>query len=248
MPRATESRRHVGSRVLDAHGDAEARSPCAAVCPRPMPDGSPDIVVAEGAVNFRAGADAGRVAAIVAALQQRPEVRRHLHTPTRRRRPRRRRPRHAVLRRRPVEPSARRRDSGRRPTGRARRTEAGLRRARPTQSGVAGHGTTSPLDVHIPLMAAGPDFREHAVSDVPTSNVDLSADAATAARPPGADRCDDRARDREGCAATRPPRALRIDHATETVRSADGSYELTAHISVAAGHRGIWTTPDVKRR
>src|SRR6185295_20392385 len=43
-----------------------------------------------------------------------------------------------------------------------------------TQSGVAGHGTTSPLDVHIPLIAVGPDFREHAVSDVPTSNVDLA--------------------------------------------------------------------------
>ena len=41
---------------------------------RPMPDGSPDIVVAEGAVHFRGGADAVRVAAIVAALQRRPEV------------------------------------------------------------------------------------------------------------------------------------------------------------------------------
>jgi hypothetical protein len=50
----------------------------------------------------------------------------------------------------------------------------------------------------------------------------------------------------EGLRGNRSP-ALRIDHATETVRSADGSYELTAHISVAAGHRYLDYT-DVKRR
>ena len=39
-----------------------------------LPDGSPDIVVTEGAINFRAGADAARLRAIVAMLQHRPEV------------------------------------------------------------------------------------------------------------------------------------------------------------------------------
>ena len=43
-----------------------------------------------------------------------------------------------------------------------------------TDSGVAGHGTSSPFDVHATLIAAGPDIREHVVSDVPTSNVDLA--------------------------------------------------------------------------
>ena len=43
-----------------------------------------------------------------------------------------------------------------------------------TQNGVAGHGTSSPYDIHNTLIAAGPDFREHATSAVPTSNVDLA--------------------------------------------------------------------------
>ncbi len=29
-----------------------------------------------------------------------------------------------------------------------------------TQGGVAGHGTSSPYDIHNTLIAAGPDFRE----------------------------------------------------------------------------------------
>ena len=43
-----------------------------------------------------------------------------------------------------------------------------------TQDGVAGHGTSSPYDIHNTLIAAGPDFREHATSDAPTSNVDIA--------------------------------------------------------------------------
>src|SRR5262249_6612369 len=39
-----------------------------------LPDGSPDIVVAEGAIHFRGKADQARVAGVVAALQKRPEV------------------------------------------------------------------------------------------------------------------------------------------------------------------------------
>ena len=41
---------------------------------RPLADGSSDIVVTEGAINFRAGADGARLSAIVAMLQHRPEV------------------------------------------------------------------------------------------------------------------------------------------------------------------------------
>src|SRR5712692_9158271 len=39
---------------------------------KPMPDGSKDIVVAEGAIYLRSGDDAARVAAIVGALQKEP--------------------------------------------------------------------------------------------------------------------------------------------------------------------------------
>lgn len=39
--------------------------------------------------------------------------------------------------------------------------------------GVAGHGSSSPWDIHIPLVVAGPSFRSNYQSDLPTSNVDL---------------------------------------------------------------------------
>ena len=40
-------------------------------------------------------------------------------------------------------------------------------------AGVAGHGGLSPYEVHIPLMACGPSFRQHFTDTLPTSNVDL---------------------------------------------------------------------------
>ena len=39
--------------------------------------------------------------------------------------------------------------------------------------GVAGHGTSSPYEIHIPLICAGPSFKTNFVSDLPTSNVDI---------------------------------------------------------------------------
>lgn len=39
--------------------------------------------------------------------------------------------------------------------------------------GVAGHGTISPYDIHIPLIVSGPAFKKAAESNLPTSNVDL---------------------------------------------------------------------------
>ncbi|WP_127131385.1 alkaline phosphatase family protein [Pseudoflavitalea rhizosphaerae] len=40
--------------------------------------------------------------------------------------------------------------------------------------GVAGHGTLSPWDVHIPLIVSGPAFKKGFETDLPTSNVDLA--------------------------------------------------------------------------
>lgn len=39
--------------------------------------------------------------------------------------------------------------------------------------GVAGHGSISPYEIHIALIASGPSFKESYESDIPTSNVDL---------------------------------------------------------------------------
>jgi arylsulfatase A-like enzyme len=42
------------------------------------------------------------------------------------------------------------------------------------QSGVAGHGTSSPFDVRATLIAAGPAFKRDARSSAPTANVDIA--------------------------------------------------------------------------
>jgi arylsulfatase A-like enzyme len=210
---------------------------------RPMPDGTPDIVVAEGAVHFRGPADPPRVAAIVAALQRRPEVGAIF---TRSRTSggvegsvagtlafdvvRWQHPRSA-----PILVAANwTRD----------RNEAGYEGAS-TQGGVAGHGTSSPHDIRIPLVAAGPDFREHATSDAPTSNADLAPTLLRLLGIAAAKEMTGRVIE-EGLRGGPPPAAVRVTRTTETVSTPDKSYVLTAHISTAAGRRYLDFT-DVRR-
>jgi predicted AlkP superfamily pyrophosphatase or phosphodiesterase len=40
--------------------------------------------------------------------------------------------------------------------------------------GVAGHGSISPYEIHIALIASGPSFRQSFQSNIPTSNVDIT--------------------------------------------------------------------------
>jgi arylsulfatase A-like enzyme len=201
---------------------------------RPMPDGSSDIVVAEGAVYLRAGHDAGRLAAIVAALQKRPEV-------------------GAIFTRPRGDGSAEGQIPGtlsfdvarwnhRRSgdilvsanwTGEA--GKAGIR-GQTAQTGVAGHGTSSPFDVHNTLVAAGPDFRERSISNVPTSNVDIAPTLLRLLGIAAPLTMTGRVIE-EGLRSGPRPESLAVLHETETVRTPDGAYELRAHISTAAGRR-----------
>lgn len=210
---------------------------------RPLPDGSPDIVVAEGAIHFRAGADAARIAAIVAMLQRRPEV-------------------GAIFTRPRPGGGAEGVVPGTLSFGVARwnharsgeilvsanwtreKNEAGYE-GKTTDSGVAGHGSSSPYDIHSALIAAGPDFIEHAVSDVPTSNVDL---APTLLRLIGLEApASMTGRVIEEALRNGPSIAsIRVDRATETVKTPDGGYALTAHLSKAVGRTYLDFT-DVKR-
>ena len=229
---------HTGTFTLQALVDPFARK---------TPDGSRDIVVAEGAVYVRSSDSdkPGRVAAIVAALQKKPEV-------------------GAIF----TRPAGRGGSDGLVPgtlsfdvarwnhAGRAadilvsanwtRDVNAAGIEGQSTQSGVAGHGTSSPYDVHNTLIAAGPAFRDHRVSNVPTGTVDLAPTllhllgvqipATITGRVIA-----------EGLRNGPEISSVRVDHATETVRTSDGAYELIAHFSSAAGHRYLDFT-EVKRR
>jgi arylsulfatase A-like enzyme len=138
---------------------------------RPMPDGTPDIVTAGGAVHFRAAIDPGRVAAFVDALQRHPAVGAIFtgNLPTKW--PRDLEPgtlSFALIgwghpRAGQVLVSAAWSDGvGPGPRGQT------------TASGRAGHGSTSPYEVTNTLIAAGPAFREAAESTVATGNSDIT--------------------------------------------------------------------------
>jgi arylsulfatase A-like enzyme len=210
---------------------------------KPMADGSNDIVVSEGAIYLRAGADSERVAAIVALLQKRPEV-------------------GAIFTRPGASGGAEGAVSGTLSFDVARwnhprsgdilvsanwsreKNDAGYE-GKTTQSGVAGHGTSSPYDIHNTLIAIGPDFREHAVSDVPTGNVDLAPTLLHLLGIPPPPTMTGRVIE-EGLRSGPPIASVRVDAATETVKTLDGSYELSAHISKAAG-RAYLDFTEVKR-
>jgi predicted AlkP superfamily pyrophosphatase or phosphodiesterase len=207
-----------------------------------LPDGSKDIVIAEGAIHFRTP-DAARVAAVVAALQRRPEVG-AIFT-----RAGSRGPMEGVV------PGTLSFDVARWSHARSgdvlvsanwtdEANEAGYH-GKTTQNGVAGHGSSSPYDIHNTLIAIGPDFREHVTSDVPTGNVDI---APTLLWLVGV-RVPPTMTGRVMGEALRqaPQRSVTVDHVTETVNTPEGGYELTAHLSAVDGYRYLDFT-DVTRR
>jgi len=205
--------------------------------------GSKDIVVAEGAIHLRQR-DPARVAQIVAAFQRRPEVG-AIFT----------RPRTAGQSEGAV-PGTLSFDVARWNHPRSgdilvsanwsdTANQFGFK-GTTTQRGVAGHGTSSPYDIHNTLMAAGPDFRERATSDRPTSNVDLAPTLLRLLGLPTAPSMTGRVIE-EGLRGGPPPASLKVEDTVVTVTSADQRYELTAHLSTVAAHRYLDYT-DVKRR
>jgi predicted AlkP superfamily pyrophosphatase or phosphodiesterase len=211
---------------------------------RRLPDGTPDLVVTEGAINFRTPPEPDRVAAIVSALQKKPEVGAIFTSPA---------SEGSMAGAVPgtlsfnVARWTHARSSAIMVSGNwtADANDAGFP-GQTTQAGVAGHGTSSPYDVHNTLIAAGPDFREHAVSNVPTSNVDLAPTLLRLLKLPVPATMSGRPID-EGLVSGPALDSVVVGHTTETARTADGSYEVTAHISTAAARRYLDYT-EVRRQ
>lgn len=211
---------------------------------RALPDGTSDIVVTEGAINFRGAVDQARVSAVVAALQKRPEV-------------------GAIFTRPASQGSmqgvvqgtlsfnvarwnhARASEIMISANWTAEQNDAGFP-GNTTQAGTAGHGTSSPYDVHNTLIAAGPDFREHATSGVPTGNVDLAPTVLTLLGLPAPPSMTGRSID-EALVNGPAISTIRVLQTIEQARTADGRYEVIAQVSTAAGKRYLDHT-EVRRR
>lgn len=208
-----------------------------------MDDGSRDLVVAEGAIHLRRR-DPARVAAIVAALQRRPEV-------------------GAIFTRagpgggrEGAVPGTLSFDVARWSHARSgdilvsanwtrEANDAGYA-GKTTQGGTAGHGTSSPYDIHNTLIAAGPDFREDAVSEVPTGNVDLAPTLLRLLGLPVPTTMTGRVI-AEALRNGPPLTSVKVERVNESVETPDGAYQLTARISTVAGHRYLDST-EVTRR
>jgi predicted AlkP superfamily pyrophosphatase or phosphodiesterase len=206
-------------------------------------DGTKDLVIAEGAIYLRT-TDAPRVARIVAALQRRPEVG-AIFTRTG--------PRDAAE---GVVPGTLSFDIARwthprsgdilvSPNWNDEPNDAGYK-GKTTQMGVAGHGSSSPYDVHNTLIAAGPDFRERTTTGVPTGNVDIAPTILSLLGIPVPSSMTGRVVV-EGLKRESAQAAVAVGHETATVKTADGRYELSAHTSIVDGHRYLDSTDVVRR-
>jgi arylsulfatase A-like enzyme len=225
---------HTGQLRLDALLQPLARQ---------MSDGSRDIVNAGGSIHMRGPADPSRLSAIVAALQQRPEV--------------------GAIFTRPgpkggsegIVPGTLSFDVARWNHRRSgdilvsanwtHDVNAAGYKGTTAQGGVAGHGTSSPYDIHNTLIAAGPGFRERTVSTVPTGNVDLAPTLLHLLGLPAATTMTGRVI-REALRNGPLPSAVKVDRVVETVRTPDRTYEASAHISVVDRYRYLDYT-EVKR-
>ena len=109
--------------------------------------------------------------------------------------------------------------------------------------GVAGHGTTSPWDIHNTLVAAGPDLKESLRTAVPSSNVDLAPTLCNllGLTPPATMTGRVLA---EVLSGGPDPSTVAVESVQHTARAP--GYELTAHFSVVGTHRYLDRT-DVRR-
>lgn len=210
---------------------------------RKMPDGSSDVVVAEGAIYVRSAEDrAARAAAIVAALQHRPEVGAIFTMPA------------TAGAGEGVAPGTLSYDIARSNNARAGAilvsanwTDGANANGFPgttSQTGVAGHGTSSPFDIHNTLIAAGPDFRQGVTSDVPTGNVDIAPTLLRLLELP----VPASMQGRVIVEGLRGGDGIRLSVRHREVRAAtpDARYRVTAFLSVVDGHEYLDRTEVVR--
>ena len=111
---------------------------------------------------------------------------------------------------------------------------------------MAGHGSSSPFDIHNTLVAAGPDLKAGVAIDVPSGNVDF---APTFLHLLGIDipsSMQGRVL-REALRDGTDPTAVAVETMDVRVENGDGSYVLTAVSSVVDGRAYLdYTT--VERR
>ena len=115
-----------------------------------------------------------------------------------------------------------------------------------TQTGVAGHGTSSPFDIHNTFLAAGPDVRVSTVATTPTSNADIAPTILSLLHAPVPSTMTGRVVSELRADGPTPARVA-VARSVVSVRTPDGAYQLEAHRSAVGGHVYLDRT-EVRRR
>src|SRR6185436_8457921 len=97
--------------------------------------------------------------------------------------------------------------------------------------GTAGHGSTSPWDVHNTLIAAGPDVKRSVSIAAPSANADLAPTLLKVMGLPIPASMEGRVLD-EALANGKPLPAGDVRALTHVVKTIDGAYTLTGAFSV----------------
>lgn len=195
-----------------------------------LSDGSPRVVAAGGAIYVRDG-DESAIRAIVSALQRMPGV-------------------GAIFTREAKPASFDGRVPGTLSFGAARwnhdrsaqilfspdwtdAANAHAMRGTTASGGVAGHGSSSPWDIHNTLIAAGPDLKRGMTVDVPSGNVDFAPTFLKLlgiAIPPSI-----QGRPLDEALLGRPAVAtVAVRTMEHTASTADGAYRVTGTFSVVS--------------
>ena len=101
------------------------------------------------------------------------------------------------------------------------------------QNGVAGHGSSSPFDIHNTLIAAGPLLKSGLITNLPSGNVDFSPTFLSLLGVTIPDSMQGRVLNEAFLNGPEPEATKSTVH---TVQSQDGLYQLKATVSDVGGH------------
>ena len=105
--------------------------------------------------------------------------------------------------------------------------------------GVAGHGGASPYEIHIPLVASGPAFKNNFESPLPTSNIDIVPTILHIHKLDVRAEMDGRIMHELLNAAPVKPEAVRTDVTEVTAKHKWGTYRIMLQRSVVGEHQYV---------
>lgn len=113
--------------------------------------------------------------------------------------------------------------------------------------GVAGHGTSSPYEVHIALLAAGPSFKKTFEDELPTSNVDIAPTVLAIHHLPIPKTMDGRVVSEMFAGSAAKTGEVKKETITTTARYEGGSYTLSIERTVLGNHKYVDFTKVVRK-